>query len=840
MAIVGLFRHFIMLEMLLLMVPAIFYIIAYILNRSGHNRLAAGLTIGTVFLVVFTSAISQHNSILLGFVLIALFLTSVFFYMPYSVIVYVVTITVILVIPRIFPGWIYSYYPQLTFLIGITGFLTVITAAISQRDINQIDKQSRFLEDENCERLQIEAELRESRDELEIRVAERTADLDELNIKLNTELAEKEKVELVLKKSEERFRSIYENAVEGIFQSTLDGSYLHVNNAMAQIFGYQSPDEMIALVGYDIGHKVYLSPESNTQFLDLLKKEKEIKGYESLNLRKDGSQIWTSTNARLVTNTDDGNLYTEGFLIDITKRKQTEHALSASDKRFRSLFENAPISLWEEDFTPIMAYFNELRRSGVTNFRDYFESHPEAVASCAGKIKIIKVNEATLELYKAKSNKDFIESIEKVFCEESFPVFREELIALAEGKTKFDGEAINLTLTGERIHVALSLIVATSSNDSAHRVFVSISDITKHKLAEQTIQQDNERISQVVTELGMRNQEMTTLTEMSDLFQACRTSAEISTIITKYASRLFPTELGSVSLFDESGMELNVISTWGQMSRMKPTFSPNDCWALRLGRMHIENNSDSKIVCPHLLRLSPLASLCIPLVAQGETLGVISLIKPGLPETDSGILDINSKSFSEVKIQTVTSLTEHIGLALSNLKLRDTLRHQAIRDPLTNLFNRRYMEETFEREIKHAERKGTQVGIIMIDIDHFKQFNDAFGHEAGDIILQELGHFFQTHIRAEDVACRYGGEEFTIILPDSSPSNTVMRAENLREGAKRLNVNSNGINLQGITLSLGISIFPEHGNTSETLLRAADQALYRAKAEGRDRVVMAS
>ncbi|MBA4384516.1 MAG: hypothetical protein C0410_07250 [Anaerolinea sp.] len=570
-AIVGFFRHFILMEMLLLMVPAVFYIIAYGLNRSGHNQLSAGLTIVTVFLVVFASAISQHNSILLGFVLVALFLTSVFFYMPYSIIVYTITMTVILFAPRIFPGWIFSSYPQLTFLIGVTGFLTVITAAISKRDIDQIDKQSRLLEDENAERLQIEAELRESRDELEIRVAERTADLDGLNIELNIELAKKEKMELALKKSEElyrtlieaakesifiinqtncieyvnsfgadwlgrtmeeiigqpisllfsketgkqlnirkvfesgepvwvesetqllngkkwlntglfplkdddgttyavlgfsrdiserkqledelrikeeRFRSIYENAVEGIFQSTLDGSYMHVNNAMAQIFGYESPEEMIALVGKDIEHKVHQSPKSNTQFLNLLKKEGEIKGFEALNLRKDGSEIWTSTNARLVTDAHGEIWYTEGFLIDITKRKQIEYALSASDKRFRSLFENAPISLWEEDFTPIMTYFDELRRLGVTNFREYFESHPQAVADCAGKVRIIKVNNATLELFKARSDQELLESIDKVFCEESLPVFREELIALAEGKTRFDGEAINLTMAG--------------------------------------------------------------------------------------------------------------------------------------------------------------------------------------------------------------------------------------------------------------------------------------------------------------------------------------------------------------------------------------------------------
>ncbi|MBA4384517.1 MAG: hypothetical protein C0410_07255 [Anaerolinea sp.] len=383
--------------------------------------------------------------------------------------------------------------------------------------------------------------------------------------------------------------------------------------------------------------------------------------------------------------------------------------------------------------------------------------------------------------------------------------------------------------------------MASSSNESSHRVFVSISDITKYKVAEQTILQDNKRIKQVITELGNRNLEMAALTEMGDLLQACQTNTEAFSVIAKYASQLFAEdEAGCLAVFNDTRNTLNVVASWGQASDMKQTFSPNDCWALRLGKMYIAESIDLGMSGNHLHQLSPSASLCIPLVAQGETMGVVSLIKSGLPEPDMHTPDPNLAPFSEVKIQLVTAFAEHVGLALANLNLRDTLRHQSIRDPLTGLFNRRYMEETFEREINHAERKGTPIGIIMIDIDHFKQFNDTFGHEAGDTILHELGHFFHRHIRAEDIACRYGGEEFIIILPESSLNNTDMRAEDLREGVKRLNVNSNGNKLGGITLSLGISIFPEHGKTLETLLRAADQALYRAKAEGRDRVAMAS
>jgi diguanylate cyclase (GGDEF)-like protein len=183
-------------------------------------------------------------------------------------------------------------------------------------------------------------------------------------------------------------------------------------------------------------------------------------------------------------------------------------------------------------------------------------------------------------------------------------------------------------------------------------------------------------------------------------------------------------------------------------------------------------------------------------------------------------------------------VADHIALTVANLKLRETLRHLSIRDPLTGLFNRRYMEESLERELRRADRKGTSVGIIMIDIDHFKRVNDTYGHEAGDTVLREMGVLLQRHIRGSDIACRYGGEEFTLILTDSPLSVAQHRAEHLREEIKELHIEYRGQDLGTITLSMGVAAFPQHGATEEALLQAADLALYRAKAEGRDRVVL--
>jgi len=268
------------------------------------------------------------------------------------------------------------------------------------------------------------------------------------------------------------------------------------------------------------------------------------------------------------------------------------------------------------------------------------------------------------------------------------------------------------------------------------------------------------------------------------------------------------------------------------------SFAPDDCWALRRGRIHILNIKQNglELLCPHLKDDPPLSALCIPMMAQGEAMGILHLRSNSSALTESSqIRSLMTESTQRIAI----AMADSIVLTLANLKLRISLREQSIRDPLTSLFNRRYMEATLEREFNRAGRFQRSVGIMMLDLDHFKRFNDTFGHEAGDTLLRELGSFLKKHLRGSDIACRYGGEEFSLILPEVSLENVQARAEQLREGIKQLNVQHNGKALGPISLSVGIGMFPEHGMTSQQVLKAADAALYQAKGAGRDRVVTA-
>jgi diguanylate cyclase (GGDEF)-like protein len=217
----------------------------------------------------------------------------------------------------------------------------------------------------------------------------------------------------------------------------------------------------------------------------------------------------------------------------------------------------------------------------------------------------------------------------------------------------------------------------------------------------------------------------------------------------------------------------------------------------------------------------------VPLIAQGVAVGVLHLRTSG----DEPPFDPNQQRLA-------SRIAEYTALALTNLNLRDKLRSQAIRDPLTGLFNRRYMEETLEREIRRANRHNTSVGVILFDIDRMKPINDGFGHDAGDVLLRALGELMLRTFRGEDVACRYGGDEFTIVLPEASLADVWRRAEQFREAVKKLEVVYEGKSLGPVTLSIGVAAYPDHGLTSERVLLAADAASYASKSEGGDRIMV--
>ena len=324
---------------------------------------------------------------------------------------------------------------------------------------------------------------------------------------------------------------------------------------------------------------------------------------------------------------------------------------------------------------------------------------------------------------------------------------------------------------------------------------------------------------------------MSLLSEMGDLLDVCGTTQEACSVVAQSMQKLLPEVVsGTLYLFRSSRNLVEAAIQWGDAGFSEALFDPDACWSLRRSQPHW-NQLAGGIDCAHLKEPTTGKCLCVPMVGHGDMLGVLHLefAKEAMILAEPG-----SESLEVIAQRLATTVAGQVALSLASLRLRETLRDQSIRDPLTGLFNRRFMEESLEREMQRAVRKNHPVSVLFVDLDHFKRFNDTFGHDAGDFVLRTVADLFRRLFRVDDVICRYGGEEFGIILPESSLENAVIRANALREAAKKMEMRYKNRGLGTVTLSVGVATFPEHGENSEDLLKTADQSLYKSKAAGRD------
>ena len=372
------------------------------------------------------------------------------------------------------------------------------------------------------------------------------------------------------------------------------------------------------------------------------------------------------------------------------------------------------------------------------------------------------------------------------------------------------------------------------SEDGRPRRLTGVSwDMTERHQAEKDLREANEQLRRSLHLLERHREQNATLSEMADLLQACSTVGEAYNIVAEICARLFPAQAGALYIYSSSRNLVNKVAAWNDLRISDASFGPDDCWALRRGRPHIIDSEHSVAPCGHINQIEG-AHACFPLMAQGAGIGILYL-----QSRQRGDPKAPAEGFSSEDRQLAVTVAERVALSFANLRLQESLRLQSIRDPLTGLFNRRYLEETLERELHRMTRREQPAGFIMMDIDHFHTFNDTFGHEGGNALLRAFGEFLLENLRKEDIACRYGGEEFCILFCEAPLDATTRLAEKLRSQVKQLQVEHDGRRLGRITISIGVASYPIHGNTITELIGAADRALYQAKTEGRDRVVTA-
>jgi diguanylate cyclase (GGDEF)-like protein/PAS domain S-box-containing protein len=390
-----------------------------------------------------------------------------------------------------------------------------------------------------------------------------------------------------------------------------------------------------------------------------------------------------------------------------------------------------------------------------------------------------------------------------------------------------DGHILDLAVRG----VPLLL------NGEVRGAYLIFEDVSEQMRANEEQRKHAESLDQLVKELELRTNQMTLLNEMGALLECSGAVKEACAVVANSIQNLFPeAPVGALYLFKSSRNLIEAAIRWGKTAVSEPTFPPDACWSLRRGQPHWSEYRGTGITCQHLTKSSTTVSLCVPMVAQGNTVGVLHLEFDSTAELRC---DSAGENVRDSRQRLAVSAASQIALSLASLQLRDTLREQSIRDPLTRLFNRRFLEESLERELQLASRKKHAISVLFLDIDHFKKFNDTFGHDAGDKVLQSLADLLRSFFRSTDICCRYGGEEFAIILPESSSQDATIRANALRSEVKSLRLKYKNEALGALTISAGVAAFPEHGSTSDELLKIADQCLYESKSHGRDTVTVA-
>jgi diguanylate cyclase (GGDEF)-like protein len=341
-------------------------------------------------------------------------------------------------------------------------------------------------------------------------------------------------------------------------------------------------------------------------------------------------------------------------------------------------------------------------------------------------------------------------------------------------------------------------------------------------------QRANDDLARSVSALEETARQSELMTAARNELQLCVEIQQVyETAVTSF-SRLLPGTSGCLYIINTSRNHVEVVSSWGEANHGDSNL-PESCCALRSGQPRWRQPGDSEIHCTHFNATTlPERYHCRPIVAYGNTIGFLYV----QCSSDEAITQVNNR------MDAVRQLIQITALAIATLNLRTKLENQSIRDSLTGLFNRHFMQISLEREMTRARRRKQIMAVLMLDADHFKSFNDTHGHSAGDAVLKAFAEIFQTCIRGEDIACRYGGEEFTIILPDATVKGACDRAESILSTIANLKLAVGRETVEGFSISIGIAFYPGDGDTAEELLQHADAALYEAKHNGRNQICL--
>lgn len=645
-------------------------------------------------------------------------------------------------------------------------------------------------------RKKLEQELDSYKRDLERLVQKRTSEA----MQANQDLLAAQALEL---ESTRRHRQIIETAFDAFVGMDVRGNITDWNKQAETIFGWRreealgkSLSELIVPERERRAHESALAAvRSGASTAD---RNRRI---EMFALHRNGTEFPVDLGIFTIVSGEEGLF--GAFIRDMSEHIRTQRDLRRSEEQFRQLAENLREVFFVCELSPIRVIYVTPAYEDV-----WGHSRAELYANPDSWIRSVHPDDRSLAI--------------KIFADaqRQSPTSAEYRILRSDGSMRW------IANRNFHVHDAQGEVV---------RLVGIAEDITERKAREDALREAHSQLSAALSLSQQRTSESEKITDLVDTLQSCLSIEEAYEVIATVLPTILGSPDGCLCAISASRDQVEPVASWGNPPGTGEPFSPEACWALRRERIHHSQISQFALRCRHLTEMSEGEYLCVPLSAQGESIGSLVL---RVPPAEEKLGDAHEMP-STVLHRRASAVGERLSLALTNLRLREVLRNQSIRDPLTGLFNRRYMEASLEREFRDALSKNSTLAVMMIDVDHFKEFNDTFGHQTGDAVLREIGELLKQVTQKRDIACRFGGEEFVMILTDTSLEFASIQAESVRDQVRLISPRHMSKIARRVTISIGIAVFPHHGGTPEELMQKADAALYRAKMGGRDRVVLA-
>lgn len=601
--------------------------------------------------------------------------------------------------------------------------------------------------------------------------------------------------QIALYESQNQLARIMEGSSEGFWDWEINTGVFKFNHYWCEMLGYHYNDIQHQIdVWFDLIHPDDLKKVQNLLSQHLTGKN-DLYECELRARSKKGEWVWVMDRGK-VTSYDAENkpLLMSGTRKNIHQRKQAEWKLEEERQLFIGgpvvVFKWFPHNCWKVEYVspnvptqwgyPIDFFFTD-----TFSFAELI--HPEDFQRITDEV----------DYYSHSTNTDYLE--------------QEYRIRYADGSYHWQYDFTSILRTSE---------------NQVYLYYGYLLDIESRKQNEQELFLVNEQLLKTLSDLKKHDYEMTLLYHMNESLQACESLEKAYHVIASFCTQLFPNLNGRVAAYNQNN-ELEDVAIWGENCCCAAYFDAG-CQSLVPKREQVITfdvpvKYSSLLQCDHVKQAERLQSFCMPLLMNGEALGIFHLSTQN-----------QTQCLENTTRQLATAVTEAIKLSLSNIKLRQQLHDQAIRDALTGLFNRRYLDSILPVQLNAALRFQQKLALVLLDADFFKRFNDNYGHEAGDLVLQKIAEILITETKTHDIACRYGGEEMVLILTETTLEKAYEHVAMICQEIKEVSLFFHQEYLPKITVSAGIALFPDHANTADSLLRASDLALYDAKNSGRD------